>query len=361
MVQKEEQVSPFLVFFLIHAIQVGVGILGFQRIVIKSGGNDSWIAVIAAAIIVSAVIFILYTLLNRHQMDIIQIQKKLFGKYIGSLLGLIWIMNWILLTVTVLSSFVEIVEVWVFSTINIYVFAFIFILLIYYCLTGGFRVVAGICVLGTIIPMYLYLTFLFPLEHTHLRNLLPIWNHSIKEMGLATRDMSLSYLGFSSLLMYYPYIKNAKSSQKWAHFGNILTCLIYLFLIVITIGYFSEKQLSHHIWATLSLWKIVELPFVERFEYIGITSWVLMILPNICLLVWAAAEGIRKVVNIKQKKVLLIILLVVYILTIFMSGRERIDMMNNVSAKLGLFLLFVYIPVLSAYSFVWNKLKEKKK
>ena len=173
--------------------------------------------------------------------------------------------------------------------------------------------------------------------------------------------MSLSYLGFSSLLMYYPYIKNAKSSQKWAHFGNILTCLIYLFLMVITIGYFSEKQLSHHIWATLSLWKIVELPFVERFEYIGITSWVLMILPNICLLVWAAAEGIGKVVNIKQKKVLLIILLIVYILTIFMSGRERIDMMNNVSAKLGLFLLFVYIPVLSAYSFVWNKLKEKKK
>ncbi|WP_080845876.1 GerAB/ArcD/ProY family transporter [Cytobacillus gottheilii] len=361
MQQKEVQVSPFLVFFLIHAIQVGVGILGFQRIVIRSAGNDGWIAVIAAGIVVSIVIFIMYMLLNRHKKDILQIQQELFGKFIGSIFGLVWIINWILLTVTVLSSFIEIVEVWVFPTINIYIIAFIFIILIYYCLTGGFRVVAGICVLGTIIPLYLYLTFLFPLEHTHLRNILPIWNHHLKEMTIATKDMSLSYLGFSTLLMYYPFIKHAHKSQKWAHFGNIFTCFIYLFLMIITIGYFSEKQVSHHIWATLSLWKIVELPFVERFEYIGITSWVLMILPNICVLVWSASQGIGRMVKIKQKKVVIVILTTVYVLTVFMKGRERIDYLNELSAKLGLFLLFGYIPVLTVYSYLRNKIKEKKK
>ncbi|KAB2333431.1 GerAB/ArcD/ProY family transporter [Bacillus mesophilum] len=361
MEQKEVQVSPFLVFFLIHGIQVGVGILGFQRIIIKSAGNDGWIAVIAAGIIVSLVIAIQYNLLNRHKNDIFQIQKELFGKFIGSLFGLIWIVNWIVLTVTVLRSFIEVVEVWVFSTINIYLFALIFVILIYYCLTGGFRVVTGICVLGTIIPLYLYLTFLFPLKYTHMHNLLPIWNHSIKEMSVATKDMALSYLGFSTLLMYYPYIKHAKSSQKWAHYGNILTCFIYLFLMIITIGYFSEKQISHHIWATLSLWKIVELPFVERFEYIGITSWVLMILPNICLFVWAAAQGIGRIIKIKQKKVVLFILLIVYILTVLINGRDQIDSLNHLTANLGLYMLFGYIPIICLYSYVRSKFKEKKK
>lgn len=361
MEQKESQVSAFLVFFLIHAIQVGVGILGFQRIVIKSAGNDSWIAVIAAALIVSILIFIMYVLLNRHKTDIIRLQKELFGKYIGSLLSIPWIINWVLITVTILRSFIEVVEVWVFSTINIYIFALIFIILIYYCLTGGFRVVVGICVLGTIIPMYLYLTFLYPLEHTHMRNVLPVWNHSLQEIGIATKDMTLSYLGFSTLLMYYPYIKHAHKSQKWAHFANMLTCFIYLFLIIITIGYYSEKQISHHIWATLSLWKIVELPFVERFEYIGITSWVLIILPNICLTVWAASKGIGNIVNLDQKKVVIFILIIVYCLTVFLKGRENIDYLNNLTSYFGLSLLFIYIPFLTVYSYIWFKLKEKKK
>lgn len=40
----EYQVSPYMVFFLIITIQLGVGMLGFERISAKLVGNDAWIS-----------------------------------------------------------------------------------------------------------------------------------------------------------------------------------------------------------------------------------------------------------------------------------------------------------------------------
>ena len=360
MEKQQSRISPFLVFFLVHSVQLGVGVLGFQRTIMKSAGNDAWMAVIAAGFLINVIIMVMYLLLNKQQKDLIDIHKDLFGKWIGGLLSIIWIIYWLMIGIIVLRTYIEIVEVWVFPLINRVMFSSILLSLAYYCVTGGFRVVTGISFLGVVIPFYIFSTFLFPIEFANFRNLLPIWNHSVKELTIATKDMMFGYLGFSTLLMYYPYIKEAKKSQKWAHLGNLLTLGIYLFIIIITIVFFSEAQVSKQVWATLSMWKIVELPFVERVEYIGITSWILIILPNICFSVWAATKGVEKIFNFKPQKVVVFILLILLCSTIAIRGRENIEMINQAMSILGLCLVFIYIPLLTILSFLIAKIRRGK-
>ncbi|MBP2239657.1 spore germination protein (amino acid permease) [Cytobacillus eiseniae] len=360
MEKKELQISPFLVFFLIHSVQVGVGVLGFQRVIMKSAGNDAWMAVIAGGIMVSAVIWYMYLLLNRHQKNLIDIHKILFGKWIGNTFSFIWICYWLLSGIVVLRSYIEVVEVWVFPTINIFMFALIFMILIYYCVSGGFRIVTGLSFFGVVIPFYIFFTFFFPIEYAHFQNLLPVWNHTIKEMSVATKDMVLGYLGISTLLMYYPYIKQAKKSQKWAQLGHLLTVTIYLIIIIISIGFYSEEQIAKEIWATLSLWKIVKMPFVERFEYIGITSWVIIILPNICLPLWAATKGIQQIFNTKPKKILIMLLFILFCAMISIRGRDNINLLNEYMSKFGIILLFTYLPFITIISFFVMKRRREK-
>ncbi|WP_047983376.1 GerAB/ArcD/ProY family transporter [Ornithinibacillus californiensis] len=360
MEEKQKQISPFLVFFLVHAVQMGVGVLGFQRTIMKSAGNDAWMAVIAAGILINVIIMVMYLLLNKQQKDLIDIHKDLFGKWIGGFFSLIWIIYWLMIGLVVLRSYIEIVQVWVFPLINIIMFSIIILILVYSTVTGGFRIVTGISFLGVVIPFYIFLTFFFPIEYANFRNLLPIWNHSVQELSVATKDMMLGYLGFSTLLMYYPYIKNPKKSQKWAHLGNVLTLGIYLFILIITIAFFSEKQVGKQIWATLSMWKIVELPFIERIEYIGITSWILIILPNICLAVWAGSKGIQKIFNLNHKKVILFILIILLCSTAVIQGREDIEKINQYISLLGLVLVFIYIPLLTILAFLITKIRKGK-
>lgn len=360
MENKNVQISPFLVFFLIHSIQIGVGVLGYQRIIAKSAGNDSWIAVIAAGAAVNFSIWVMYKLLDNANKDLMGIHQDLFGKWFGGMLSFIWVFYWMMMSVTTLRNYMEIVQVWMFPKINLYIFCLIFLLLVYYGVSAGFRVVAGICFLGVVIPFYLVLTFLFPLEHTEFRHLLPVWNHSVQDMAIASKDMSFSYLGFSTLLMYYPCIKHPRNSQKWAHFGNLLTVGMYTGLMIITTAYYSEQQLSRQVWATLAMWKIVEMPFVERFEYIGITSWILVILPNICLFTWAAVKGVTGLFTIKPDKVLVVILFLSYIICVTIRGRDSINLVTDLLARFGLMLNFFYIPFLFILWMVISRIRKNR-
>ena len=74
------------------------------------------------------------------------------------------------------------------------------------------------------------------------------------------------------LLLYYPFIKRQNVSKICAlcKFSNDYCLHIpYDFNSCI----FSEKQLASAIWAYLSMIKIIQFPFIERFEYIIVSVW----------------------------------------------------------------------------------------
>ncbi|MDE5411985.1 GerAB/ArcD/ProY family transporter [Alkalihalobacterium chitinilyticum] len=345
-VRENVQVSSYLVFFIIHAMQVGVGILGYQRIVVKTAGFDGWIAVIIAGIIVHLLIWMIYKILNNSGGDIVYVHQQLFGKWFGGLLSFLLISYFFGLALVVLRTFIEVVQVWMFAEIPTWFFSTIAVLLLWYLISGGFRAVIGMAVISVFIPIPLFLLLILPLEFANIINLLPIWRHSVGEMLMGAKDTTLSFLGFELLLMYYPFLKHSKDSQRWAQLGALYTTFIYTILMVISLVFYSEEQLNRTIWATLTLYKIVELPFIERFEYISISLWMIIVAPNIALAVWAATRGCKRLFNIQHKKLLLPVLLLLVVMTALVEGRESVNMLNEYFSLIGFGVVFFYIPIL---------------
>lgn len=354
-IEDKHKISPFLIFFTVHSSQIGVGILGFQRKLVETSGNDSWMVVIFAGFMINLILWMIYQIMMRSEGDLIVIHADLAGRWIGGLLSLIWILYFLIGATVVLRAYIEIIQVWMFSDISVFWLGLLLLIVVYYAVSGGFRTVAGVCFLGVLIPLYLSLTFLFPLEFAQYRNILPIWNHSPGEMILSSNQMVMSYLGFSTLMMYYPYIRQPKKSQAWAHAGNMWTMLAYTALMLLSLFFFSEPQLVKNNWATLTLWKIVEMPFVERFEYIGISSWVLVILPNLCLSYWAASRGLNQLLGVKQNRALICVLLIGLVVTALLRSRESIDMVVQYMSQAALFLIAGYIPLLLVCTYIFKK------
>ncbi|MGM0878218.1 MAG: GerAB/ArcD/ProY family transporter [Bacillota bacterium] len=354
------QVSHFLVFYLIHSLQFGVGGLGFQRSIAEKAGRDAWIAVILSGLIVHVSLWMIYHVLNGSNGNIVTVHKDIFGKWIGGFLSLILSLYFILLAITVLRTYIEIVEVWMFPDLNVWLFSIIFLLLVYYIISGGFRVVTGISFFGVVLPSYLLLTFLFPIQFSDIKNLFPILNHSVKDMSISTKKMSFTVIGFEALLIYYPFIKNVNKSKKWAHLAVAFSTLVYTFICIITIIYFSEEQLGKNLWATLTIWKIAKMPFVERFEYIGIANWILIILPNICLSLWCASRCLKDTFKINQKYSIIFVLLVAYFSVNLSETRRQISFMSDIVGQVGFYIIFTYIPIMFFLTFIICKVKEKK-
>ncbi|WLD93638.1 GerAB/ArcD/ProY family transporter [Alkalihalobacillus sp. AL-G] len=339
-------VSAGMAFFLVHSMQIGIGILGFQRYIAKDAGYDAWISILISSVSIHIVLWMMYSMLNKEEGDLISIHQRVFGKWFGGFLSTVAALYFLFLGVTVLRSFMEAIQVWMFPNLSMPFFLAVFLILIYYTISSGFRVVAGIAFFGVIIPSFLILFIFFPFQYGDWDYLRPVMNHSFMDLLKSAKVVTLEYIGFETILLMYPFIKHGKQSQKWAQLGVLFSTFIYVLTAIAAFVYFSEAQLERTIWATLSMFKIIEFPFVERFEYLAITTWVLVIFPNICISLWCSSRAIKRTYNCRQRWVLILVLVITYVVHLIFKDRESIDVFINTTSKTGFYALYVYIPLL---------------
>jgi spore germination protein AB len=358
-IPEKSKISHFLVFYLISSMQVGIGVLGFQRIIAMTAGYDGWISVIIAGLLNHLIIWIMYKTVETTNGDLVSVHTYLLGNIIGKIISCLFIFYFLLLATAVLRTYIEIIQVWMFPDLKTFWYASGFLLVTIYIIYGGFRTVTGIAFFCTILPFYLIFTFAYTVPFSNYESILPIFDHKLKDILLASRDMSLTYLGYETLMFYYPYLKNPEKSKKFAHLAIFSTTLLYTILTLMTFAYFSEGQLEKTVWATLSMWKIVQLPFVERFEYIGIANWNLIILPNLCLAIWCSSRILKRAANIKQKKGVIIVALLCLVAVNFIDTRDQINQLNDITGKIGFYMNYVYIPCLLVIVLIVKKVKKK--
>lgn len=358
-VPERLQISPFLVLYLIMSMQIGIGVLGYQRIIAEAAGYDAWISVLGAGLSIHIIIWMIYKICGTVDGDIVAANAYVFGKKIGNLVSSFFIIYLLIFALAVLRTFIEVIQVWMFPELSIFWFSLVFLILAVYIVFGGFRTVTGIAFFCIVLPSYLLLTFGFALKYAEFSNLLPIFDHSAKDLITSAYKMSLTYIGFEIPLFFYPFIKDAPKSQKWAHLGVFLTTIIYTILAIITFTYFSEDQLAKSIWATLEMWKIVSMPFVERFEYIGIANWNLIILPNICIALWGSSIILKRAYKLRQKKGVIILALFCLIAINFFDTRAKINFLNDWTGKIGFGVTYLYIPFLFIATMIAKKVKNK--
>ena len=357
-IKTEYQISPIFVFFLIHSAQFGAGVLGFARIIAKAAGYDAWISVLITGVFIQLLIWMMYFLLKDSEGNLIDLHRKTFGKWLGNGISVIFIAYFFLLSVTVVRTYVEIIQVWMFPTASTWVLTFFLCLVGYYIISSGFRVITGICVISITGTLgYIFLS-LFILKYAHWDNLLPIFSHSFNDILKAAKLSVYSMTGFEMFLMIYPFVKEPRKSHKFAQYGALFSTFLYLFSTILAFAFFSEKQLSKTIWSQLSMTQVIKLPFIERLEYIAISGYALVILTSAILPLWAATRGTHEVFHVKQRKILIIFMFITIIISHLLTNRHDINDFITYISKTSFWLMYIYIPIL--FLIVWVKRKWKK-
>ncbi|MED4783020.1 GerAB/ArcD/ProY family transporter [Brevibacillus choshinensis] len=355
-IQERYLVSPFFVFFLVHANMVGIGILGYQRKLIQSAGYDAWISVIITGISTHLIMWMMYAMLKTGASDIIELHIRCFGRWLGKLLSLLVLVYVLVAAFIIFRSYVEVVKIIIFPLMQTWSMSILMLLLLYYVVSGGFRTVTGICLVGVTLPLLLMVPlFVFPFEYVHPNNLLPVFSHTVHELFLSAKEVIFNFAGFELLFFYYPFIKNPQQSQKWAHAALLFTTVLYLVLTMMTFMFFTEGELEKIIWPTLTMIKIIEIPIIQRIEFIIVSLWLFVVLPNLCLNVWAITRGMKQMFQTNQRRTLLAILLVLMLTSLGMESRADLMMLSNMFGTAAMYFLYGYIPFLFLVYHLWGK------
>jgi spore germination protein (amino acid permease) len=356
-----DMIPAFLLFFIVHSVQLGVGIHGFQRIIYQEAKQDAWISILLAGLATHIVaIFMLKTLKMYGMNDLYGIHQAIFGKWIGNFLNVLYILYLSTAFFAVLRNYIEVVQTWVFPNLNTWFLAVSLLFIVIYSFTGGLRVIVGISFFSVILSIWLFPLMAFPMKYVELGHLLPVLEADLMEILKGVHSMTFTIIGFEILYVIYPFVKDKEHAKKPVHLALLFTTLIYLGIMLITLTFFSGEQLRKTIWATLSLFGIVKFPFVERIEYMVVCFWMLIILPNLCLLVWAAFRGTRRLVKVDAFKFVGLFSIVIFIASILLKTRSQINTFNDYYSRVAFCIAFVYPIFLFAIAAARRKFKRHK-
>ncbi|MEK4425667.1 GerAB/ArcD/ProY family transporter [Solibacillus sp. FSL K6-1523] len=353
--------NAFLLFFIIHGAQIGVGLHGFQRVVYEGAKHDAWISVILAGVATHVIVFFMIKILQIYgSNDLYGIHQNIFGKWIGNFFNTIYILYCSTAFFTVLINYIEVVQTWVFPNVGTWFLTATLLLIVIYTFTGGLRVIVGVTFFSIVLSIWLFPMLAFPMKYIESRNLLPVLEADIGGILHSMRSMTFTIIGFEIIYIIYPFVKDKLNAKKYIHLGLFVTTLFYLIIILISLTYFSGQQLTKTIWPTLSLFSIVQLPFIERIEYFVVCFWMLIILPNLCLFVWSAFRGFKRMVNISANKFIWIFTFILFMISLTIKTRTQINTFNDYFNQVAFYIVFVYPIILYVIAKIKNKVKSHK-
>ncbi|MCM2531915.1 spore germination protein [Neobacillus pocheonensis] len=354
--------NTFLLTFIITKVQTGVGIVGLPRIVYLEAKHDAWISVLFAGLFTGVVLWLMISMLKQYDSaDLYGIQVDVFGKYMGNVLNIIYMLYMCSAFFVILMNYIEIVQVWIFPDLRTWVLSLVLIFLVVYAVLGGIRVIVGISFISFIGTIWLSFVLIVPIHYSDPTHLFPIWNIDMKHLIMGMYRCSLSMLGFELIMFFYPYVKEKNKVFLFAQIGNLFTTLLFTVTTIVSITFFAETSLARTTWPVLSMFKIVRLPNLERFEIIAVSFWMLIVLPNMCAYLWAASKGFSRIMNKKQKKGIWLIALIVWGGTFFFKARYQMNQMTDIIAKAGFLAAYCYPVLLSIIVLVKKWFTRRKK
>ncbi|MEC1521378.1 GerAB/ArcD/ProY family transporter [Neobacillus niacini] len=356
-------INAFMLFFIIHSVQVGVGLAGLPRVVYLVAKHDAWISVFLAGMITSIVLIFMVQMLKQYDSaDLYGIHVDVFGKWAGQSLNFIYMIYMTSTFFIILMNYIEIVQVWIFPTLPTWQLSLVLILIVIYAVYGGIRVIVGVAFFSVIGTVWLVIVLFVPLQFGDFTHLLPILNVNAKQLVMGAQSTTLSMLGFEIIMFVYPFVKEKHKSMLFVQIGNLFTTIIFTLATLISIVFFASNSLEKTIWPVLSMFKIVRLPNLERFEFIAVSFWMLIILPNMCFYLWAASKGFSRILGKRQKSGVWIIAIVTFAATFLIKSRYQMNTITDVVAKLGFYFAFCYPVLLAMIVFIkkWFKRRGDK-
>ncbi|MDQ0885360.1 spore germination protein AB [Paenibacillus sp. V4I9] len=342
-ISEKYLLSPYMAFFAAHCMQLGVGFLTFQSAITKIAGQDAWIVVILNGLIFHVVIWMMYRILNSEKKDIISINQVFFGRWIGNLLNLLLIGYLLLFGGTVLGTFIEIVQVWMFPDLDTWILNLVLLLLASYAVYGGLRIVIGVCFFSLFQYLLLFI-YVFLVPYFHISNFLPIMDHKVVELAKGLGETTFIFLGVEVILICYPWFKQPQKTERWVHLANLAVTFFYLSEIIASLAFFSKDQLIKQIWPSISQFQFVQLPYIERFEVVGVSSQLLRVLPILCLCLWSVSRITKLITNIRLTATVPIYAVLFFILVSLLSHLKVIDNARLLLSYTGMAIVYAYIP-----------------
>lgn len=303
---NKEFITPYGLFATIVVTVIGVGVFSLPRDLTTNVNTDGWIITLISGGISYFLIYIALSVVENNKYNkFFNILELNFGKIIGSILALIFIIYNIFAVSIGMRVFIEVIKMYLLQRTPTEFLIIITILTGMYLVRGE---VGSLIKFNEIAFWVMFLPIIFvillTLNRTDFTNIFPVFNSAPDEYIKALRSTIYSFGGIEIIYLVLPFMKNKKSIAKVALKSIMFITLFYAIIIIFCLAVFAKEQTKILLWPTITLIKSINIPgaFIERWEGIIMALWVVFYFTTFVNSYYLSSDILKDMFNLHDIK-----------------------------------------------------------
>ncbi|MCP3772965.1 spore germination protein [Paenibacillus sp. MZ04-78.2] len=332
------EITTWQYVFLIFASEIGIGVLPFPASVTRYAGTDSWISVILGWVLITAASLAIIQAMKRcPDGTLLDLLTNYWGKWAGGAGAIFVAFYFACFTYACFSRTVIYVKAWLLPQTPEFMLVALLMIPFWFIARSGVRVHGRFAEFVVLITCWMPLIFIDVLSDAEWLHLLPVLKEGWGRVLKGTPEMVFTFLGFEMTFILYPFLQKKDRAAIGVIAANTLALLVYLLLDFTCQVFYSPDEILQYNEPVISLLKVVEFPFIERFEIVFLALYLLLIsltwIPFTYCSVYATSWMLGKPDHRPHLIVFLLLLVVSYIF--YQPTFRENDKMVGWMGKLG--------------------------
>jgi spore germination protein (amino acid permease) len=288
MKHKKNQITFFQYIFLIHGVQLGVGILTLPSELAEKAGTDGWISIIIGWFISTLAGLLIVQVMKKYPNGtIIDLLTHYFGKWIGKIAAFVFGLYFAFLTSIIFIRECLFIQFWILPQTSMFILMLLLSIPTYLIVRNNITILARYAQLVFFMTTWMVFFYFTPLKEAHWLHLLPIIKEGWKPIFTAVRVTIFSFIGFEIAFFLYPSLQEKQKASLGLVIANTLTLLILLTITIVIFAFFSPDEITQFKEPTISVLKIVEFKFLERLEIVFLSMYIFVISTTVLPLMYS--------------------------------------------------------------------------
>lgn len=349
--KSENCIGNYGIFATMVVTILGIRVFDYARELTADVGGDGWLVVLAMALLgfVLALIYYKVVKLNDYE-DFYTILRNNLGSVLGTLVAVIFVLYLCFYASLGLRGFIEQAKMYLLEKTPTEMLIVIAILVSAYLVRGEVSMLVKFNeVAFWIMFVPFFIVMLFALYQADFTNLLPALQNDPMNYVTAGYNSMTKYQGAEILFLVLPFMMNRNDAKKVMKRGIVFIAVFYLVIIILSVAVFSQEQTKILLWPTITLVKSIDIPgiFVERWDGIVLSLWILFIITTLVNVFYFAADIMKSVMKCKDQRISLIVIVpFLYLFALFPENIGEIEMISSEVVPVLFLVVMVLLPII---------------
>ena len=285
--------------YIIIGATIGVGLLTLPDTVGREAKQDSWMAVTIGALLPLTGLLTITLMSSRlPHLTFAEYAERVLGKWPGKFLTLLFIGYTIAYSALVARIFVNILKIYLFPNTPIWALVGLILAAAAYLASKDVRVLGRISELMFWEAEVLFISLFLAIPNIDVTFYRPVGESGLMSILQGAYKATFAFLGMEILLVLYPLVQRKKDVLKAGVAAICIVSIIYLSVVLTTLGVFGPDALGKIRFSLMFLLKTYEAPIIQRAEFFFMVFYVFIAFQPVATMFFAGRFTTEKLLGV---------------------------------------------------------------